>query len=101
MTATTKKFGTRGAVLVLGFAVALVIVQECLPNGTSAWQTVHRIICLISLPVMSVWEAVLPRLGFPGDQGLAFIIPVFASVLVSLGALGFGLGVLISLVRRR
>jgi hypothetical protein len=100
MTAISKKFGTWGAVMVLGLAVALVIVQECLPYGTSAWKTVHQIIYLITLPVMSVWEAVLPWLGFRGDQGLAFIIPVFASVLVYFGALGFGFGVLISLIRR-
>lgn len=90
-----------GAVTMVGLAVALVVVQESIEDGTGAWRTVHQIIGVIALPVMSVWEALLPRLGYPGDQGLAFLIPIFVSVLIYLGALGFALGVLISVIWTR
>jgi len=75
----------------------LVGAQLCLPYGISESTRTflyHLVWDGLCYPVSLVWKGVFEVFGIVGDQGMAFILPMLASVLVYLGALGFGVGLL-------
>jgi hypothetical protein len=89
MSATTKRWGVRGAVSLAAVGGFLVLWQFC-DGGNEALNIV--LWSGVCLPVSWVWDTLIRQLGMQGDQGMVFILPIYASAIAYLACLGFALG---------
>lgn len=81
----TIKWGTGGAIGALLVELTLIIVQESQPYGSPPRESVHGVVFGSVAPVVWGWES----LGVRGEEGLRFIVPVFASIFLYLAGIGF------------
>jgi len=91
----TLKWGLWGAAGVVASAILLVGVQSSLAHDSEARAAVHRIIVAVASPISLLWDMIFKKFGVEGDQGLRFIVPVFASITLYLAAIGFCSGALL------
>jgi hypothetical protein len=91
----TLKWGCWGAAGVVSSAILLAGVQSSLSYDSGPRAVVHKVIVAVVSPVMTIWEAIFQNFGVTGDQGLRFIVPVFASIGLYLAAIGFCFGALL------
>jgi cytochrome c oxidase assembly factor CtaG len=96
MSASTTKWGIGGAVAVVVVGGLLVFVEVTLPYDSPSRPALHTLVwSVLCLPVALVWQVIFKVFGIHGDQGMAFILPMFATTVLYLGCLGFGIGVLL------
>jgi hypothetical protein len=96
MTASTKKWGVGGAAVIIVVGGLLVFAEMTLAYDSPIRPALHTLVwSVLCLPVVLAWQAIFGIFGIHGDQGMAFILPMFATALLYLGCLGFGIGVLL------
>jgi hypothetical protein len=55
----------------------------------------------VCYPVVAAWLAIFKLFGIEGDQGMAFILPMLATMFLYLAAIGYGIGALVGRVMKR
>lgn len=88
MKRATIKWGIAGALGALLAELAVIIIQESQPYDSPLRGSVHSVLYATIAPVMWVWES----LGVKGEEGLRFIVPIFASLFFYLAGIGFAVG---------
>jgi len=96
----TTKWGVRGAIASTVIIVTLGVAQEFSPYDSAAWHATHRALNVLAAPVVWVWSKGLAMQSIHGDEGMRFIVPILASVLIYVAILGFVVGLLAAKFRR-
>ena len=93
-----KLLGLCGAILA---PVVMAILTLCpIPRDTTAFQTIQNIVFYGAWPVIIFIYKGLPALGIEGDQGLAYIVPIFIVFFLYWAIIGYIFGVLIATIVR-
>jgi hypothetical protein len=91
----TTTWGVAGAALfvVVGILCSLV-------SYDSVFHDAAHSATYVCYPVIVTWMAIFKIFGIEGDQGMAYILPMLATMFLYLAAIGYGLGALVSRVLR-
>ena len=85
-----KLLGLCGAILA---PVVMAILTLCpIPRDTAAFQAIQNIVFYGAWPVIMFIYKGLPALGIEGDQGLAYIVPIFIVFFLYWAIIGYILG---------
>ena len=89
-----KLFGLCGAIFV---PVGMGILTLCpIPRDTALFQVIQNIVFYGAWPVIMFIYKGLPALGVEGDQGLAYMVPIFIVFFLYWAIIGFIIGVFIA-----
>ena len=89
-----KLFGLCGAVFVP--VVMGILTLSPIPRDTAIFSIIQKVVFYGAWPVIIFIYKGLPALGIEGDQGLAYIVPIFVIFFLYWALIGFILGALLA-----
>lgn len=93
------RFGIRGAIVAPAIMAVLGLSQGLFSYDSNAYQVLHLVAYYGSWPILVCIEKGLYAIGIYGDQGLVYIVPIFAVILLYWAVIGFAAGAIVAIGR--
>ncbi len=98
---TPKRYGIIGAVSVTLILGSMVVIRTMLPCDSFMYAALQKVFWVPTIPLFWVMEKVMEGCGLHGEEGMKYLLPMFATMLAYWAALGFLIGFVICKTRGR
>ena len=80
---------------------ALVFIRGTLPFDSFMYSALQKIFYTPTIPLFWLMDTFMEACGIQGDEGMAYIIPMFLAMLVYWALLGYGFGWLLGNLKEK
>ena len=101
MKSAAKRYGITGAICLPIILGALVVIRGNLPFDSFMYSALQKIFYTPTIPLFWLMDKILGACGIQGDEGMAFIFPMFLAMLLYWAIMGFGFGWVLGKIKRK
>ena len=99
MKRNAKRYGIIGGLCLPILLGALVFIRGTVQYDSFMYSALQKIFYTPTIPLFWLMDTIMEACGIQGDEGMAYIFPVFLAMLVYWALLGFGLGWLLGTIK--